>query len=720
VSQATTAVDLLGPPTEPAALSPATAAPRNHRLTRFIGAVVVAGATLLAWFLAQPGWLADASDHRLQLGLFIGLLVLCELRPVTVARAGAVDEIVASTTFAFAVLLTFGPTLAMLAQLGASLLGDLGRRKELRRIVFNAGQYWVAWGLAGLAFHAVAGHAHLSQSGDVTGRDLWAILAAAATYFVVNSGLVGVVVAIHSHLPVLRNVAATLAQEASSDWVLLALAPIVFVVAERSVMMLPLLLLPVFAVYRSATISIEKDYQASHDSLTDLPNRAAFNERLDDALRRSRRHRTRLAVALIDLDRFKEVNDTLGHQIGDALLRELSGRLAEGSTRTAIVSRFGGDEFAVLFDDIEGPGDAMARAWELVATLTDPFQVDDFRLEVEASVGIALYPEHGLDNDTLLQHADIAMYVAKDNHSAVELYDARKDQYSRRRLGLLGELRSSLDSDEVVLYFQPKLDLVTGEVQSVEALVRWSHPEEGMILPGDFVPLAERTGLIGPLTTFVIERAVIQARRWLDAGLDLPIAVNLSARTLYDTQFPDEVRALLDRWRLPARLLHVEITESSMMADPERARRILTALHGMGIRVVIDDFGTGYSSLAYLQELPVSEIKVDRSFVIGMVGNESDQIIVRSTIDLAHNLGLQVTAEGVESLAALGLLRRAGCNAAQGYFISRPVPAHQLEAWMAERRVLSLCDDNSPASQGNTAKGGTARPPRPAAPALPA
>jgi diguanylate cyclase (GGDEF)-like protein len=680
--------------------------------------VVIAGFGLLVWALLQPGWWSVMNEHRLRLGLFAALLVLCEIRPVTVARGGAIDEIVASTTFAFALLLSFGPALTMLGQVMASLIADVARHKERRRVIFNVGQYWVSWGVAGVAFVVIAGHAHLPTSGMVTGRDIWAILAAAATYFVVNSGLVGTVVAIHSDISIVRNVGATLAQEASSDWVLLALAPIVFVVADRSVMMLPLLLLPVFAVYRSAAVSIEKDYQASHDSLTDLPNRAAFNGRLDDSIRRARRYGNGLAVALIDLDRFKEVNDTLGHQVGDSLLREISSRIVEGTPNAGIVARFGGDEFAVLFDEVSGAVQARQHALELVETLARPFHVDGFRLEVEASVGVALYPDHGRDNDTLLQHADIAMYVAKEHHGSVEVYDASKDQYSRRRLGLLGQLRASLDSRDVMLYYQPKLDLLTGEVQTVEALVRWAHPQEGLILPGDFVPLAERTGLIRPLTSFVIEEAVSQARRWMDDGLDLPIAVNLSARSLYDMQFPDEVKEVLARWDLPAELLHVEITESSMMVDPERARRILTALHRMGIRVVIDDFGTGYSSLAYLQDLPVGEIKVDRSFVLGMVDNDSDHIIVRSTIDLAHNLGLQVTAEGVESAAVLQHLRQAGCNAAQGYFISRPLPPEALECWVSDRvEVIADLNDTepwrAPIVGGQCADGpGASRPPR--------
>jgi diguanylate cyclase (GGDEF)-like protein len=570
----------------------------------------------------------------------------------------------------------------MLGQSAASLVADASRRKGWRKVAFNIGQYWVAWGLAGLVFEAVSGDWHLTTARVVAGQELAAMFGAALTYFLVNSCLVGAVVALNNRLDVVRNIGATLAREVTSDWVLLALAPVVFVVAERSVILLPLLLLPVVAVYRSASVSIEKDYQASHDSLTDLPNRLSFTARLEEFIRRSKRQGTKLAVVLIDLDRFKEVNDTLGHQAGDALLCQIGIRIGEVAPQAGIVARFGGDEFAVLFDGIADGSEAVELAAAIVEGFAHPFQLDDFRLDVEASAGVALYPDHGSDDATLLQHADTAMYVAKANHGGVELYDARKDHHSRRRLGLLGELRTALRNHDIVLHYQPKLDLVTARVETVEALVRWQHPEHGLIPPTDFVPLAERTGLIRPLTTYVMEEAIAQARRWLDRGLDIPVAVNLSARNLYDTQLPEELAAMLDRWNLPAKNLHLEITESSIMADPSRARRILTALDAMGLRVVIDDFGTGYSSLAYLQRLPVSEIKVDRSFVLGMVHNDSDHIIVRSTIELARNLGLDVTAEGVETEAALRLLRATDCNAAQGYFISRPVPAAELEAWM--------------------------------------
>ena len=318
--------------------------------------------------------------------------------------------------------------------------------------------------------------------------------------------------------------------------------------------------------------------------------------------------------------------------------------------------------------------------------LEQPFEVGDFRLDVEASIGIALYPDHGDDNDSLVQQADIAMYVAKGHHRAVELYDPNQDHHSLQRLSILTELRAAMLDGAVEVHYQPKLDLRSNEVRSVEALVRWTHEEHGDIPPGDFVPLAEHTGLIRALTMHVLREAVCQARLWLDQGLEIadrrePVgpqparhaaarATSASCSTRYD---------------VPARLLQLEITESSIMAEPGRARRMLQALHGMGIHIAIDDFGTGYSSLAYLQQLPVSEIKIDRSFVLGMLENSADNVIVRSTIDLARNLGLHLTAEGVEGHAILEHLRAAGCDSAQGYYISRPLPAPELETWLTRQ-----------------------------------
>ncbi len=371
----------------------------------------------------------------------------------------------------------------------------------------------------------------------------------------------------------------------AAEWVLLAFAPVVVVVVwQRSLALLPLLLLPVgIGVYRSMTVSLEKEHQATHDLLTDLPNRLLFDARLDEALAASRRRTDRVGVLLIDLDRFKEVNDTLGHAAGDDLLRQVGERLvrcpaAAGDDRPVRRRRVRGAR-ARSGGRGRGAGHRPGRR----PALSRPFTVAGCRLEVEASVGLAIYPQHGQDRDTLVQRADRALYLAKSNHRLVELYDSEKDHHSRRRLGLLGDLRPSLVAREFELHYQPKVDLRSDEVRTVEALVRWNHPEHGMLAPVDFVPMAEHTGLIRPLTTYVLAEAAAQARRWRDAGLGLSISVNLSARSLVDLQLAHEIAAVLRQWDLSPGDLEIEITERSIMSDPVRARRSLDALDRLGI-----------------------------------------------------------------------------------------------------------------------------------------
>ena len=630
--------------------------------------------------------------HRFpEFALFVILVSLCEIRPITVGHSRGVKEIVASTTFAFAIFLSFGPLLAMCAQAVASLLGDVVARKTLLKLLFNVVQYWIAWGFAAFAFIAIAGDRTFIDSGLSWQWNL-AVLASGVVYFVANHTLVGIAIALSGGGRVLRVVRATITQEATSDCVLLALAPIVIIVADKSLVFLPLLLLPVLAVYRSASISTEKEYQALHDQLTDLPNRLSFADSLTRRLAHSKMAPYKAAVLLIDLDRFKEVNDTLGHQAGDALLSLIGPRIVEILPREGIVARLGGDEFAVLLPMLPHEDEAVATAVRITAALDRPFQIDDFNLEVEASIGIALFPDHGDTSEVLIKRADIAMYVAKGRHSSVELYNSEHDTHSKRRLSLVSELRRAIGDGEIALFYQPKLDLATGRVNGVEALVRWIHPQHGLILPGDFVPVAEHTGLIRPLTSHVLASAVQQAAMWRRSGYELKVALNLSARSLHDGAIVHDVSANLAQCELPASLLQLEITESSIMADPARARRVLDQLHEMGVGLSIDDFGTGYSSLAYLQDIPVSEIKIDRSFVTNLVENEADRVIVRSIIDLARNLALVSTAEGVESAPAMRWLHDAGCDQAQGYHIAKPMPAHEVTEWLTRR------DEHAPAA----------------------
>jgi diguanylate cyclase (GGDEF)-like protein len=440
---------------------------------------------------------------------------------------------------------------------------------------------------------------------------------------------------------------------------------------------------------RTERQAAENQQQALRDGLTGLPNRALLRDRIDQAIRQADRELCPAALLLIDLDRFKEVNDTLGHHYGDQLLVQVGERLRGSLRAVDTVARLGGDEFAVLLPRIEAAEGAMAVAGKLQATLDAPFRLEDLALDVEASIGIALYPENGSDADELLQRADIAMYVAKDTHAGYVLFDPKHDRHSPRRLALLGELRQAISHAELVLHYQPKVDAHTGQVLGVEALVRWRHPDHGLLSPGDFIPLAERTGLIAPLTHYVLDAALRQCRAWRRAGHELAVAVNVSARSLLDLSFPDQIDGLLARWEVPARLLIVEITESTIMADPTHALEILGRLDTMGVQVAIDDFGTGYSSMAHLKILPVHELKVDRSFVSQMTSNTSDAVIVRSTVDLGRNLGLRVVAEGVEDQRTLRELDALGCHAIQGYYVSRPVPADDLIHWLERQQAAT-------------------------------
>jgi diguanylate cyclase (GGDEF)-like protein/PAS domain S-box-containing protein len=440
------------------------------------------------------------------------------------------------------------------------------------------------------------------------------------------------------------------------------------------------------------------EYQALHDPLTGLPNRTLLFDRLEQAIRAADRDRSAVGLLLIDLDRFKEINDTFGHHLGDALLHELGPRLNELLRKVDTVSRLvreedgdvavarlGGDEFAVLLPHTSRLG-AIVAAERILKTFGQPFSIQGQSLEVGASIGIALYPEHGPDAETLLQHADVAMYDAKRGRSGYSVYESGKDPYTHGRLRLIGELRRAIEGDELELYYQPKADLMSGRIIGVEALVRWQHPVEGFIPPIQIVELAEHSGLMKPLSTWVLGTAIRQCRVWQDAGLDLPVAVNLSARSLHDQQLVELITRLLRTSNVRPAKLGLEITESAVMVDPERALAIVSRLHDMGIIISIDDFGTGYSSLAYLKHLPVTEVKIDKSFVFHLLENENDYRIVRGTISLAHDLGLSTVAEGIETQEAWLRLFELGCDFAQGFYLSQPLPVAEITRWLQQRR----------------------------------
>ncbi|WP_369069037.1 EAL domain-containing protein [Kineococcus terrestris] len=430
-------------------------------------------------------------------------------------------------------------------------------------------------------------------------------------------------------------------------------------------------------------------HRAGHDDLTGLANRAAFTDRLERELRSARARGGSVGVVLLDLDRFKEVNDTLGHDCGDLLLRQVGPRIGAVLRAGEAVARLGGDEFALLVASPRRGAAALADhravAERVLAALHEPFVVAGLTLFVEASAGIAAAPEHGSTGALLLQHADVAMYQAKSRHLGVVAYSPDLDGHDPRRLTLLSQLRTAVDGSELVLHYQPLLDLPSRRVLGVEALVRWQHPVEGLLPPSEFVPLAESSGLVQALTRSVLAAACARASAWLAAGRPLVVAVNVSARSLADLSLPEAVAEHLGRSGLPPHLLKLEITESAVIADPVRAQHVLERLRRLGVALSVDDFGTGYTSLAHLRRLPVQELKIDRSFVTGMLTEPADAVIVRTGVELATRLGLRSVAEGVEDAATLAALAALGCTTAQGYHLSRPLPEAALERWLAAR-----------------------------------
>jgi diguanylate cyclase (GGDEF)-like protein len=407
--------------------------------------------------------------------------------------------------------------------------------------------------------------------------------------------------------------------------------------------------------------------------LTGLPNRPALAERLQGALIGAERERRSVAVMLLDVDDFKAVNDTLGHEFGDVVLKEIAGRLREALRLEATLARLGGDEFAVVFQG--GLAQAEAAAGRLLESLDRTMEIDSMLLHIAASIGIAVFPQHGRSARELLRHADVALYCAKASDVAVRVYAEEYDEYSIDRLALAAQLRHGIERGELIVHYQPKVPLHGGPTLAVEALVRWNHPQLGCIGPDGFIPLAEQSGVIKPLTERVLGSALSQCERWRDEDLHVTVSVNVSTRSLLDNDLAAMIRDSLARFNLPASALQLEITESRIVSDLRRARSALDEIRGMGVEIAIDDFGTGFSSLSQLQQLPIDEIKIDRSFVTRMDANDNDAALVRSIIELARNLGLKVTAEGVETQATESTLRELGCDSAQGFHIGRPVPA---------------------------------------------
>ncbi len=434
---------------------------------------------------------------------------------------------------------------------------------------------------------------------------------------------------------------------------------------------------------RAQTERMEKKaaYEATHDSLTGLPNRTLFIDRLQQATTSARRNGQMLGVFILDMDRFKEVNDSLGHYNGDRLLKLLAMRISGVLREVDTLARIGGDEFGFIFSGLKDKSNLGKIAKKLKKSLSTPFALDDISLDVQVSIGATFFPEHGQDADTLMQRADVAMYAAKKNNLDFFIYSKDLDKDSQHRLTLMGELRHAINNDELLLHYQPKITNEELKIFAVEALVRWQHQNHGLMPPNEFIPMAERTGLIKDLTIWVLKNSLRQCSEWRDDNFIVDLAVNISSHSLLDLDFPEVLTGILAAQDFPPDSLILEITETTIMADPKRSLDILHRLTDMGIKLSIDDFGTGYSSLEYLKRLPVRELKIDKSFVMDMLKDESDATIVNAIIQLGHNLGLEVVAEGVESQETLDKLKVMGCDLLQGFHICRPLPQEHFITW---------------------------------------
>jgi diguanylate cyclase (GGDEF)-like protein len=655
----------------------------------YMASVIVVGVLVFAWAMTMLSGLQGLVGHSL-FWVIAALVIVGQLRPiVTPGRAGA-ESPVASLTFGFAALLFWGFGVAVLLRATTCLVVGLAQRKSLHRCTFNAAQTSLSMAAAGLALALTGIHPAPTHPVVPSGADLPAVLLAGAVYFAVNFVLVGVALALHSRAPLLRSLRVALPFQALVNLVLIAAAPLVAVVmAADSAWLVLLFAFPLAAVYMNAAMSVQREHQAHHDELTGLSNRKLLIRQTSEALADAARTGTKVGFLLLDLDRFKEVNDTLGHPVGDRLLRIVAHRLTHSVRPGDLVARLGGDEFAVLLPSVREVGAAREVAARLRAALSDPIRLEGMSFDIEASVGIALYPDDATGFELLMQHADVAMYLAKERRSGVERYVADSDRNSPARLALLGDLRRGMDSGELELHFQPKVILETGLTAGMEALVRWQHPVRGLMTPDEFIPLVEQSYLMRDLTFQVVDRALAQAAAWRQDGLPVQVSLNVAGRDLLDASLAETIGRGLERYELPPAAVLLEINERVLTSEPAYAATAVEALAALGVALSLDDFGTGYSSLVRLKRLPVSEVKIDSSFISRLLHSADDEVIVQSIVDLVRALDIDSVAEGVESAEVANALRVMGCKAAQGWHFSKPLSAVPATAWLLEHGVAS-------------------------------
>ena len=658
-------------------------------LGTYVAVVSGLGLVAIVGVVARTSWPSVAHGAWWPIGLLAVATLVGEMKPLHISRSGKSSWTVSmSGPFILALVAVAGLGVAVLVQTFASLADDLINKRTPRKSAFNTAQYILSLLAARAVYSGLADLPFFGGPMTVEVHHLGPLLTGGIAMVIVNLLLVAVVVSLATSQPLLTILREDAHFHAATQVVLLCIGAVAAIVVKDGVAVLGLLGAPVVAVYWTTAAAIRHAHEASHDSLTGLNNRDRLHSQLDHAFVTA--HRTTTSgpgLVLLDLDHFKDINDTLGHPVGDKLLQQVAQRLVLALGGHERASRIGGDEFAVVVAGDVKETQAVAQA--LLASLEAPMRVGEVELLVRASAGVAVAPEHGDDAETLMKNADIALYQAKLDRDRISTYSPEYDVNTLERLQLLADLRTALDTGQLDVAYQPQVNLIDRRMVSVEALVRWKHPTRGDVPPESFIPLAENSGLIAELTSSVLDTALRHLAELRDAGHELRMAVNLSARHLSDLALPRQVADALTRHGIPPALLVLEVTETGILAEPARVDVVIGTLRELGVAISVDDYGTGHASLSYLKRLEVDELKIDKSFVSDMGRDNHDFIIVRSTIALAQDLGLRVIAEGIEDEETALALRELGCDVGQGYHLGRSTTPDRILARLNDERPVA-------------------------------